>query len=102
MQPADRSRERVPLEFEFEIDLTREELVADIQIDVLIKIAEHMISARGETPKQAILALLTAATVISIRNAPPGMGVAPELKDLMVDAMKIARSMTAPPPWQGQ
>ena len=100
MQPADRSRECLPLEFEIEIeiDLTREELLADIQIDVLTKIAERMISVRGETPKQAILALLTAATVISIRNASPGMGVAPELKELMIEAMKIARSMTAPPP----
>ena len=95
------SRERARLEFEIDIDLTGDELVLEIQIDLLIELAERMTLTCGEAPQQTILALLTAATVVTIRSASSGMGVAPELKELMIDAMKIARSMTAPPARQG-
>ena len=86
------------MEFKIEIDLTREELLTEVQIDVLTRIAERMIDVRGDPPRQAILALLTAATVVTIRSAPPGVGVAPELKELMIEAMKIARTLTEPTP----
>lgn len=89
------------MEFEIEFDLKREELVRDVQIDILVRVAERMVELREEPSRLATLALLTAAAIMAIRNAPPGVGVALDLKDLMVDAMQKARMITKPPPRPG-
>ena len=86
------------MEVEIEIYLSREELTTELQVELLVRVAEQMARIAVRDPPAAILALLAAASVAAIRNAAPGMGVAPELKGWMVEATKLARSMTVPPP----
>lgn len=89
------------MDFEIEFDLTRDELSQDVQIDILVKVAEHMVNVCGDSSRLASLSLLAAAVVITIRNAPPGVGVSPDLKHLLLDAMQIARVITKPAPRSG-
>ena len=69
------------------------------EIGVLTRCADRM-ALSGSSPHEAVLLLLTAATVSAIRQAPPGVSIAPDLKNLMQEAMLIARDITSPPPRQ--
>jgi hypothetical protein len=89
------------LDFLLETDLTQDELMPDVQIDILVQLAVTMTELCGETSRQAVLALLTAAAITAIRAAPPGSSIAPDFRELALEAMSVARFRTKSPPYDG-
>lgn len=72
-------------------------LTPEVQSDLLTTIAEHMTLISDAPQNDAIRALLLAASVVAIRSAPLGSGVAPEFQTLVQEAMKSARAITSAP-----
>lgn len=89
------------LKFEIDIDLVQDDLAPEVQADILLQLAERLAELGGDSSKKASLTLLVAAAVLVIRDAPSGAGVALDLKELTVEAMKIARTITKPQPRAG-
>ncbi len=66
------------------------------KIGLLRRCAVRLALSSREPSHDAVLMLLTAATVSAIRNVPSGAGIAPNLRELMLEAMQIARDITSP------
>lgn len=62
-------------------------------IEFLIMCVDSLAKSSGHMAGDAVLLLMTAATVSAIRAAPSGVGVALDLKELILETMNIARGM---------
>jgi len=74
---------------EINIEIPTEDLSPQVRIDLLAQIAEGMTKEARETPREAILCLMTAAALISLRNG----GSSLDMAEIIPTALDIAAKM---------